>query len=363
MSDVRSMIEHSVERLFADLMQRDALEAHEQGQASQEIWARCSEAGLERAMASEGHGGIGATPAEAYPILRGVGYHALSAPVADTLMATWLLSRAGLAAPPGPIALAGGVDAHPLEERENDGEGLVRGSLPRVAWASAADRVLVSVGSQAQTRLLLVDLARPGTVTRTPRPNAAGEACADLQLHDAPIAAQAQLDEPHAEDALLRAGALARSAQMVGALERVLELSIRYAGERVQFGKPIGRNQAIQQSLAALAGQVAAARSATLAAYDAGGRNAFDATNAFDVAAAKLLASAAAGAAASTAHQVHGAIGFTHEHVLHFYTRRLWSWRDEFGTEAFWAHRLGRAAIDAGADRFWPALVQRELPL
>ncbi len=357
MSELRSMIEHSVERLFADLMQRDALEAHEQGRPSHEVWERCSEAGLERAMASDEHGGIGATPAQAYPILRGVGYHALSAPVADTLMATWLLSRAGIAAPPGRIALAGAVDAPALEERTSGGEDRVRGTLPRVAWAGASDRVLVSVGSKATTRLLLIGLGRTGTVTSTPRPNAAGEAGADLQLHDAVIEAQASLDEPHAQSALLRAGALARSAQIVGALERVLELSVDYAGERVQFGKPIGRNQAIQQSLAALAGRIAAARSATLAAFDA------QDTNAFDVAVAKLLASGAAGAAASTAHQVHGAIGFTHEHVLHFFTRRLWSWRDEFGTEAFWAHRLGRAAIAEGADRFWPALVQRELPL
>jgi len=50
---------------------------------------------------------------------------------------------------------------------------------------------------------------------------------------------------------------------------------------------------------------------------------------------------------------MHGAIGFTQEHRLHYWTRRLWSWRDEFGNEAFWARRLGGAVAAAGADRLW----------
>ena len=64
---------------------------------------------------------------------------------------------------------------------------------------------------------------------------------------------------------------------------------------------------------------------------------------------------------AAIAHQVHGAIGFTHEHSLHFATRRLWAWREEFGADAWWAERLGQAAIAAGAAGFWPALTQRAL--
>ncbi|MBC7956514.1 MAG: acyl-CoA dehydrogenase, partial [Cytophagales bacterium] len=153
-------------------------------------------------------------------------------------------------------------------------------------------------------------------------------------------------------------GAIARSAMMVGALEAALEQSVRYAGERVQFGKPIGRNQAIQQNLALMAGDVAAARMAALTAtLDAGGdwRSTL-----FSAAVAKVRAGEAATRGCGIAHQVHGAIGFTHEHPLHFATRRLWAWREEFGTDAYWAAELGRAAIRARASGFWPALTRKQ---
>ena len=54
--------------------------------------------------------------------------------------------------------------------------------------------------------------------------------------------------------------------------------------------------------------------------------------------------------------QVHGAIGFTHEHRLHHLTRRLWSWRDEFGVESEWSIELGRRVAAQGAEAFWPSL-------
>ena len=80
---------------------------------------------------------------------------------------------------------------------------------------------------------------------------------------------------------------------------------------------------------------------------------------AFEVAAAKVRAGEAAGAGAAIAHAVHGAIGFTYEHSLHFATRRLWSWRAEFGSESRWAATLGRAVLARGADALWPDLTAR----
>jgi acyl-CoA dehydrogenase len=156
---------------------------------------------------------------------------------------------------------------------------------------------------------------------------------------------------------------------LVGALESALEQAVAYAGERVQFGKPIGKNQAIQQQLALMAGDVAAARVAALvAAADApGGEPAHNSTAAaqcaatrFSTAVAKVRAGEAATRGAAIAHQVHGAIGFTHEHALHFATRRLWAWREEFGTDAQWAAELGRAAITARAAGFWPAMTRKQ---
>jgi acyl-CoA dehydrogenase len=150
-------------------------------------------------------------------------------------------------------------------------------------------------------------------------------------------------------------GAAVRAAQMTGALERILMQTVEYARTRVQFGKPIAAFQAIQQQLAVLAGHVAATGIASDTAFD---DLAHAARRARSVAVAKIRAGEAASAATSIAHQVHGAIGITKEHSLHFATRRLWSWRAEFGAEAYWAEQLGRAACSAGADAYWPAVTQ-----
>ncbi|WP_394781808.1 acyl-CoA dehydrogenase family protein, partial [Undibacterium sp.] len=150
-------------------------------------------------------------------------------------------------------------------------------------------------------------------------------------------------------------GGLARAAMMAGAVESILRDSVQYANDRVQFGRSIGKFQAIQQSLAALAGEVTSAQTVALAACEA----AASSPRTFGVAVAKIRTGQAAGLAASIGHQVHGAIGFTYEHSLHYATRRLWSWRAEFGSEAEWAKQLGRDAINRGSVNFWSDLTAR----
>ena len=117
----------------------------------------------------------------------------------------------------------------------------------------------------------------------------------------------------------------------------------------MQFGKPIGRLQAVQQQIAMLAGQAAAADAAAGAAAEA----LTDGVDVLAVAAAKVRAGEAAGIGAGIAHQVHGAIGFTEEYALQRLTRRLWAWRDAWGTEAEWSLLLGRRLAAAGGDGLW----------
>lgn len=159
------------------------------------------------------------------------------------------------------------------------------------------------------------------------------------------------------DDPVARYGALLRAVQMVGGLEHLLDESVRFAGERVQFGRPIGKFQAIQHMLAALASQTACAGMAADRACIAAGRSDDDAE--FEISVAKLRAGEAAGEGARIAHQVHGAIGFTYEHAIHYVTRRLWSWRAEFGSESLWAERIGRRAALRGAAALWSDLTAR----
>jgi acyl-CoA dehydrogenase len=143
---------------------------------------------------------------------------------------------------------------------------------------------------------------------------------------------------------------------MLGAATRIQELTLQYATDRKQFGKPLAHFQVIQSYLAQMAGEVAAAGAMLGTALDAALGDGDD--SAMEVAAAKVRLGQAAQVVAGLAHQVHGAIGFTQEYPLQLWTRRLWAWREEYGNETHWARVLGAGTIALGADTYWERITQ-----
>jgi alkylation response protein AidB-like acyl-CoA dehydrogenase len=147
---------------------------------------------------------------------------------------------------------------------------------------------------------------------------------------------------------------------MAGAMGQALALSIEHVNTRQQFGRPLGKFQAVQQSLAVMACEVRAveAAAAALAArLDAVGLD--PAAADFEIAAAKLRANRAVGVVTAIAHQVHGAIGFTREYDLHRVTIPLMRSRSEHGNDAYWAAKLGRQVAGLGGQGLWEALTAR----
>ena len=317
-------------------------------------WEALEKADLTLVSVPEESGGSGATLGDAAAVLHLAGRHAVSVPLAETaLLAGWALSECGLSVPKGPLAVA---PARPGESLELYREGRVwvlSGRLRCVPWARMATR-LVMIGSSVEGRLVALVDPRKGEISSGE--NLAGEPRDDVVFDGTPAEEIAPVDAGVDEEALLLRGALARSVAMAGALERVLELSVLYAGEREQFGRPIGRFQAIQQQLALLAGEVAAAKAAASGAVEAAAYCEKIAEAAFEISAAKVRIGEAAGTAVAIAHQVHGAIGFTERHTLRHFTLRLWSWREEFGTESEWASRLGDIVARRGAEALWPII-------
>jgi acyl-CoA dehydrogenase len=162
------------------------------------------------------------------------------------------------------------------------------------------------------------------------------------------------------QTALMLMGGVARSLQIAGALETMLEISVRYSNERVAFEKKISKFQAVQHNLAKLAGEAAAALAAASSAADAiSNATAFDDAVFLEAASAKIRCAEAAEKGAAIAHQVHGAIGFTLEHILHRYTLRALAWRDDFGHDSYWAVELGKLVAARGADELWPLVASR----
>jgi alkylation response protein AidB-like acyl-CoA dehydrogenase len=143
---------------------------------------------------------------------------------------------------------------------------------------------------------------------------------------------------------------------MLGAATKAQELTLQYALDRKQFGKPLAQFQVIQSYLAQMAGELSAARAmfatALRAAHEGAGASRAEA------AAAKVRIGQAAQVITGLAHQVHGAIGFTEEYALQLWTRRLWAWREEFGNETEWARELGAAVIALGPEAYWERITQ-----
>jgi acyl-CoA dehydrogenase len=334
-----TLVFDAANRLFADLVTPELINATEAGTWPDTLWRAIVESGFLDVLAATEPFSLAAVP-DAVAVFRAAGRHAVPAPLVETALARWVAAGLGLSVGEGPLAL----------ELLESGEALSPSNLRTAAnlslvpsWAGGA----ILVGDR---QIGIVESTTPRmTPARSPEPR-------DALALDLAGGSIMELSTGIDRDLVFRLGALARAAQMVGAMETALDLARDYAGTRVQFGRPLAKLQVIQHQLALAAEQVAAAGTAVEAAAASVARDA--AASLFPIAAAKIRAGEAAGKVAEIVHQVHGAIGFTQEHRLHHFTRRLWSWRDEFGTESDWSLALGRALGKQGADALWPTIVE-----
>lgn len=334
MSDeIVRLVEENADTLFA-AEGESARATLAEGDWPQRLWQMFHVTGFAEAALPDEAGGAGL--AAGLAVLRAAGRHAAPIPVAETVVGTLLCHMAGVEAPAGPLAVYApptGPLAAPPEVPE-DGDTATLRRVPWARWAS-----VLAVGAPGQ------GLAFFDTLDMVEGANLAGEPRDDITLAGPPAALHPL---PPAVDGFALM-ALARAAQLRGAMEQVLDMTVAYAQEREQFGRPLARFQAIQHHLAAIAGEAAASGAAVDAAAEA--------RTPFAFAAAKARASQAAGTVARLAHQVHGAIGYTAEHDLRHWTTRLWAWRDEFGNEAHWWQVLGAMAAQGGSAALWPAMV------
>ena len=356
-TDVSGLVLEQADRFLRQHVTKDRLEAADTGAWQAEIWQAVAEAGLPLALVPEAQGGIGLTPAVAMRLVRRAACFALPVPFGEAMLAAafWAAASGEIldeSASLAPVTSAGGFAV-----RRDGTNHVLDGCAARVPWGRDVETVLVHARDEAGADCL----ARvPRAAFRvTPSRNLANEPRDRLTAEDVELAEDAVRPAPPLPPGgFLTAGALLRAQQMVGAMERCLDLALAYANERSQFGRPIAKFQAVQHMLADAAGHYAAAAAAADAAAAAAdmAAEAWDGDAEFATAVAKARAGEAAGKVAEVCHQVHGAMGFTQEHPLHFFTRRLWSWRDEFGNEARWQERIGRLVCAAGGEALWPRL-------
>lgn len=349
-----NIVAETAARIFADLADPQAVNSAKDDGWQAPLWQALADAGLTLAWVPEQHGGSDASLADGFAILSVAGRFAVPVPLAETLMAGWLLSRAGIASPAGPMTVA---PVRPDDRITLNSDGTLSGRARGVPFAERARYLAVLAAGGAGTAIALVDRDACGLSDGR---SLAGDALNGVTLERSETIAIAPAPAGFDQQSLMLMGATARSVQTAGALEAILALSVRYANERVAFERPIAKFQAVQHNLARLAGEVAAAMTAAGSAADAiAHADAFDDAVFLEAVAAKVRSAEAAAEGAAIAHQIHGAIGFTNEHVLHRFTLRMLAWRDDFGNESHWAAALGNRVAARGADEFWPLVASR----
>ena len=282
------------------------------------LWRRLGDLGVTALPIPEKAGGLGAQPIDWVLACEELGHHAMPGPVAETVAAVPVL-----------------LQEHDLAAGLADGTVLASlAAPPLVPYAVDADLILHVASGEVRR-------GRPGSAlssvdrTRQLFPVTPGE----VLFTDTGAAARA-----------CDAGALACAAQLLGAGRALLETTVAYAKQRVQFGRPIGQFQAVKHQLADVLIGLEFARPLLWRAALAFGDD--EPTAARDVSAAKVACAAAADRAARTALQVHGAIGYTLECDVGIWLLRVRAlipaWGDPSWHRARVAASLGAASLGAG---------------
>lgn len=313
MDTMREEIADSLGRTLAEVSACDQVRRIEAGGEHQSMWSALEASGFLDALVPEDRGGAGLSLYDAGAILELSGSHAVPAPLAETVVLRGLLAASGIDRPSGSIAF-GGV------ARGSEAGYVCRG----VIEGARADHVLLQ--ADGQWRLASVE---DGVVERP----ALESTLVFSSLHRA-------IPVPVAHDPVL-AEALVRAVQMAGAMGTVLDRTLAYANDRQQFGRAIGKFQAIQHQLAVMAEQVFSSRMAAQVATHAPGL----VLDPLRIAIAKARAGEAAAEVAALSHAIHGAIGFTEEFDLQLLTRRLYVWRRAAGGDAYWHQRIGALTV------------------
>ncbi len=353
-SESENIVVETAARIFADLADAQTIIKSNGEDWKAPLWAALTDAGLTLSWVPEDCGGSGVDLADGFGVLQAAGRAAVAVPLAETMLAGWLLAQAGISSPAGMMTVA---PSHPRDRITLNDDGSLSGRARGIAFAQDASHLAVIATGSSGPSIALVAATACQIAAGA---NLAGEPSNTLTFDHAKPTALAKAPAGFDQTSLLLMGAVVRSLQIAGALETALDVSVQYSGERVAFEKTISKFQAVQHNLARLAGEVAAAVTAASSAADAfAGQSASADALFLEAAAAKIRCGEAAETGAAIAHQVHGAIGFTSEHILHRYTLRALGWRDDFGHESHWAVELGNRVALLGADELWPLVASR----
>jgi alkylation response protein AidB-like acyl-CoA dehydrogenase len=347
----------------ADLLDGLAETARVRGVAEQagqhvdpRLWQAMADQGWLAVEVAAEEGGLGLGAVEVTVLAEQVGRHLAPVPFHGTVLCAGILDRASRDGSVAPEALLGGepvtswsnrlaageamgalawsVRSEALSSARTGGTWCVSGRSDPVVHGPAADVVLApAVTGEGPALFALAPSTRVEPEPAMDRTRSLGR----LVLRDEPAVLVGGAD---AVESLLDRAATATCAEMLGAAERVLHMTVDYAKDRVQFGRPIGSFQAVKHRCADMLVDVEGMRSS--AYYAAWAVGAGDADASAAASAAKVWCSEASRRVMASALQVHGGIGFTWDHDLHFFVKRAQLDQVSFGDARAHRDRLAR---------------------
>lgn len=313
--------------------------------ADDAVWRALHDAGFTTLGVPEESGGSGGSLADALEIVSVLSRRGAATPIVEHgVLAAWIAAEAGLSL---------GDDIATVSTKgeiavRDDGAGglILDGRLEAVVWGELARTVVVVIPREPTCHVALVSTDH-ASVTVLPGTDTTGIPVNDIVLTGTPVTRHGCAEDVVRDD-VTRRGALAYTTASAAAARAVCDATVRYAGERTQFGRPLAKFQAVQQRLAQLASVTKAVETAAATA-----RASVDAdapSSAVDVAAAATFVFASAREIGAAGHQIHGAIGFTSEHALGRSTTSLWAWRERWESEDHWADQVASHVLDQGFD-------------
>ncbi len=348
MSDMKEMIIDSTTKIMESYSTKEVVNDAENGKWASQLWNSLNQLGMLTVAVPEELGGNGGDFDDALSILSIAGKYSAPIPLAETYMVNWILAEFGIKVKNEIMTLSCDHQQELFQFHRESDCWIVNGKATNVPWGRNSESILVMGETKDEVILSLIKLEKAKIIQGK---NMAGEPRDQVIFNHVPVSdcIIIPIERLEIENKIKYIGALTRIVMMAGGLEKVLELVINHSKERSQFGRPLYKFQAIQQHISNLAGETAAAQTAANYAVSQFGKSSYIK----EIALAKIRVNEAVGKANRVAHQVLAAIGFTHEHILHHSTRRLWSWRDEFGTETDWENVITKELLKLEKNGLW----------
>ena len=250
MAESENIVAETAEKIFADLADAQTINSDKTGNWKAPLWQALTEAGLPLSWVPEDCDGSGASLAEGFSVLSAAGRFAVAVPLAETMLAGWLLAQAKIASPEGAMTVA---PASPKDRITLNADGTLSGRARGIPFAKEAKHIAVLAHGANGFSIALVDAAGCRIEAGL---NLASDASDTVTFNNVQPVAIKPAPKGFDQSALMLMGGVARSLQIAGCLESMLEISVRYSNERVAFEKKISKFQAVQHNLARLAGEV-----------------------------------------------------------------------------------------------------------